>query len=827
MIQTVDLQGEWSLRSDSVQTVNAIVPGCVHTALMEAGRIPDPFEGLNEAAVQWIQEEDWGYEREFTVSPEVLEAEVVELFCGSVDTWAEISLNGHFVTESENMFIPLRVPVKEFLKDGTNRISIRLNSPMRYGREKRPEHCGREMLDHVGGRSRIRKKQCDFGWDWGPRLTGCGLFGAVELRAWNTARIESVQVKQSHADSRVVLSICPETEGQTEGGSLRIGLTGPDGETVAMCESPACGEPVELTVESPRLWWPHGMGEQPLYDLEIVLCDAEGRELDRRMQRIGLRTIELDTTPDEHGRCFGFKVNGRPVFSKGANWIPAHTFIDRLDENIYRHLLQSAAAAHMNMIRVWGGGFYEKEIFYDLCDELGLLVWQDFMFACSEYPADAAFLDSVRREAEVQVKRLRNRACLALWCGNNEIEMLYGEEGRKIPQWSHDYDRIFAGLLPEAVSRFDGATPYWRSSPWGDQIDRGQTVQGTFGDTHFWDVWHGRQPIEIFYEKKFRFLSEYGMQSFPSPSTMARATGTEEPDIFSAVMDTHQKSGPGNVLLLQYLSRMLPYPATYRALACFSQIHQSVAIETAIMAQRIHAPFCRGSLYWQLNDCWPGPSWSSIEFGGRWKLLHYAARRAHQAAAAACVPEGPADQEGAWALPQHTGRVALHVVYDGAQAEWSGCGEWLLLDLSGRVLRRNRVEVRVGHLRSAEWDRPDFSGDIEVHGAQNLILRYRLLEGDNAIYDNAFFFAPLKHMQMDSEPINVRFEEVGPGRGVLHLNSRGFKPFIWIDSPPGPFCDDAGFHLYPGEARRIECSWPPGTAALSTNEFKVYSAEDF
>ncbi|MEM9227684.1 MAG: glycoside hydrolase family 2 protein, partial [Verrucomicrobiota bacterium] len=584
-------------------------------------------------------------------------------------------------------------------KPGTNDLRIFLKSPMRYGREMRPDHTGHEMLDPVGGRSRIRKKQCDFGWDWGPRLTGVGIFGEAVIEAWSGARLESVRTTQKHEEDKVTLELMPETRGNEAGLQFKAALYAPDGSLVEEKSGPVAQAPFSLVVNDPQLWWPHSMGEHPLYELKTEIVDAQGKVLDEWDRRIGLRTIELDTTKDNEGYVFGFVINGRPFFAKGANWIPAHTFNSKMDDHYYIDLLNDSIAADMNMIRIWGGGMYEQDIFYQLCDELGLLVWQDFMFACSEYPDDQAFYDTVRDEAEAQVKRLRHHASLALWCGNNEVEMLYGKKGRKDPDWSRAYDELFKELLPSVVEAEDGVTAYWHSSPWGDRYDFEDTVEGYFGDTHYWAVWHGRLPINDFFWQRFRFLSEYGVQSFPSPATIATAVGTENPNIYSAEMDAHQKGGDkGNTLIQQYMSVWFQLPKDYAAMAYLSQVHQGMALKTAIESLRRATPFSRGSLYWQLNDCWPGPSWSSVEFGGKWKASHYIVRRAHQPVIAICEPKGNWRIPSPGETPAHAGEVILHVAYDGADDDWQGTGRWSLVTLDGEVLRSGEKAITAPHM---------------------------------------------------------------------------------------------------------------------------------
>ncbi|HLP02688.1 MAG TPA: glycoside hydrolase family 2 protein, partial [Opitutaceae bacterium] len=422
----------WKFRDNTRRSAwrAAVVPGCVHTDLLRHGLIPDPFWGTNEEQLQWIGEHEWEYRAGFAVPAELLAEEVVELVADGLDTLATVTLNGREVARTENMFIGYRWDVKPLLRAGRNELSIRFGSAPEYIRTMRPEHRPPvEFNDPVGGCTRIRKQQCQFGWDWGPRFITAGIWRDLRLEAWTANSVESVVVTQRHgADGGVTLLLVPELAREDEAAFCRWKLA-LDGEVVA------AGEGAEVVVPRPQLWWPAGQGAQPLYTLAVEVIGGDGRVLGTWARRIGLRSIVLDRHADEWGESFQFVVNGRPVFAKGANWIPAHSFVAGLTRADYARDLRAAALANMNMLRVWGGGIYESEDFYDLCDELGLLVWQDFMFACTLYPADEAFLASSRAEAAYQVRRLRHRASLALWCGNNE---LYGCNAHNLPDGGRD-----------------------------------------------------------------------------------------------------------------------------------------------------------------------------------------------------------------------------------------------------------------------------------------------------------------------------------------------------------------------------------------------------
>ncbi|MFW5846309.1 MAG: glycoside hydrolase family 2 protein, partial [Planctomycetota bacterium] len=646
-MQQVTLTGDWTVRSTgrgaTVDPLPARVPGCVHHDLERAGRIPDPYVGEHELLLQWIGETDWLYERDFTVGTELLAADAVQLCCDGLDTIAEVHINGELVGRTDNMFRPWRWNVQELLRAGSNHIAIRFAAAVphvqAYEDERRHLQTTRCVPHEPAGRPWIRKEQCNFGWDWGPVLVTCGIWADIRLEPVQAARIDTVHLRQEHGGGSVLLDCSIELERIVRGAlqaRIRVQL---GGETVAEEQVPLRGKraAAELQVSDPQLWWPNGLGAQPLYTVTVDLLDDAGTGLDQWRRRIGLRTIELVRERDGARRqdpdeSFAFRCNGVDFFAKGANWIPADAIIGRLEDERYNRLLSAARDAHMNMIRVWGGGIYERTAFYDRCDELGLLVWQDFMFACSAYPADdSAFMANVEAEAVAQIRRLRHHACLALWCGNNELEMHIAKR-RKERDWPHMpwrwYRELFDKLLPRLVRRHDPDTAYWPCSPHTPRGDRDQHNDERCGDTHFWAVWHGRQPFEWYRGTQPRFCSEFGFQAFPEPATVATyATTADETNITSPVMEHHQRSAIGNSTIVHYLCSWFPMPRGSEELLWLSQIQQGLAIQYAVEHWRRHMHRCRGALYWQLNDCWPVASWASIDYLGRWKALQYLAKR--------------------------------------------------------------------------------------------------------------------------------------------------------------------------------------------------------
>jgi beta-mannosidase len=787
----------------------AAVPGCVHTDLLRAGKIPDPFWAANEAGLQWIDEREWEYSSSFTVPAGILGEEVVELAADGLDTVATVSLNGSVVARTENMFILHRWDVKRLLRPGRNTLSLRFASATDYIRTRRKTHRPRDINDPVGGCTIIRKQQCQFGWDWGPRFVTAGIWRDIRLEAWTGNRLAGVRVSQAHADGGVTLSIAPEFARPAGRSRCRWRLS--------LGDRVQEGEGREIRVRDPRLWWPNGQGEQPLYTLEVSVSDGEGAAVGRWKARIGLRTIELVRKPDRWGESFHFSVNGRPVFAKGANWIPAHTFVAGLRRPDYDRDLSAAAAAHMNMVRVWGGGIYESEDFYDLCDEKGLLVWQDFMFACTLYPGDRAFIESSRREAECQVRRLRHRASLALWCGENEAWAINAHEllDPKKRRLRADYERLFHRALPAVVRRLSPEIPYWPSSPWRAGTETSHKAGEARGDSHFWDVWHGRHPVKEYEKWAFRFVSEFGMQSYSSPETQATFCPPGDPNIFSVSMENHQKNKGGNQVILDYVSRRYRFPRDQESLIYLSQLNQVDCIQTGVGHYRRLMPRCMGALYWQLNDCWPVASWSSIEFTGRWKALHHAARRFFAPAFVSAHVPGE-EVFGTNNYRRSTVRlVRLFTTYDGPNAA-RGVLRWDLLHLDGRRISGGRKSVDLRPMTSVLRRTIDVSGPLALHGRDNLYLRIALdVAGARASEDTVLFSLP-RFMELPRPRTRIAVRMTGPRSADLTLTSPVFQHRFALDFSGLPFtCSDNFFDLYPGEPRRIQVEFKRPVAAAA------------
>ncbi len=812
---TLDLSSAaWRFRNASMPAktwLPATVPGCVHTDLLRAKKIPDPFFGTNELDLRWIEECDWEYQTTFTLPPPLLNNhEHIDLVADGLDTVATVYLNGQKLATTDNMFIGWRWPVKKHLRAGRNELRIHFGSAMNYIRTHNTEHNPRECNDPVGGATRIRKMQCQFGWDWGPRFVTAGIWRGIRLEAWNNNRLVHAHIGQDHAatDGSVTLSITPElatAEPVTLTAIARL-----DGKEIARASAPS---PLTLRIPQAQLWWPAGQGEQPLYDIEISAASASGNQIMNTLhRRAGLRTIVLDRHPDQWGESFQFIVNGRPVFIKGANWIPAHAFVAGLTRADYTRDLQSAVLANMNMVRLWGGGIYESEHFYDLCDELGLLIWHDFMFACTLYPYNDAFIQNVRAEADCQVRRIHHHASLALWCGNNELVQIFKNDILSTPESKAGYERLFHETLPAAIAAHDGATCYWPSSEWSGDYERGHEVSEKRGDKHFWDVWHSRHPVRDYEKWSFRFVSEFGMQSYSSSETNATFCPPGDANVFGPVMENHQKNRSGNQIILDYVSRRYRLPKSQDDLIYLSQLNQAYCMQTGVEHYRRLAPRCMGAIYWQLNDCWPVASWSSIEFTGRWKALHYVARRFH--APALVSAHVPGDETPTIGNYRRTtvSEVHLHTVYD-APAPAKGTLRWDLVHLNGLVILNGKKNVALCHGESVRQKTLNLAAAMQRHGRDNIYLRIALEIAGRIVSQDTVFLSPPRFLALPRARTKTRVRQISPREFVLTFVSPVFQHRFAFDLPGMEYAsDDNYFELYPGEKKEVAITMSRATA---------------
>jgi len=634
--------GQWAFRQANTPDWKPVqIPVSAHTALLQNGMIEDPFWRDNEEKLQWIEREDWEFQTSFDVSPEILEKKHIELIFKGLDTYAQVFLNDSLLLETDNMFRTWRAEAKHLLKPSGNTLHIYFESPLKKTDEAW-KNLGYELPG--GQRTMTRKAQFHYGWDWGPRFVGCGILHKPELEAWDDFLIENLHITTQsitpenarlvarfryRSDAKFPVNVAFR-EGKRKSVEDRVIWPGTHTDSVT------------YDVENPRLWWPAGMGDPALYDFTIEVKKGVS-VIEKQDVRMGIRSVELVREKEGKGETFYFKVNGKPVFAKGANYIPQDIFQDRVNPAKTKKLLDDVVAANMNMLRVWGGGIYEDETFYQLCDARGILVWQDFMYACAMYPGSGRFLKTAALEALEQIERLRQHPCIALWCGNNENReawhnwgwQMQFNEAQRTQLW-REYNLLFNDILRTYVENNADGVPYWESSP---SYGRANPKSTTEGDSHYWGVWHGEEPFDMFDKKVPRFMSEFGFQSFPEWRTIRSFTEPEDRKLDSKVMLLHQKHPRGNALIAEYMKRDYRPTKSFEDFVYVSQLLQAEGMRVGLEAHRRNKPYCMGTLYWQLNDVWPVASWSSIDYHGRWKALHYYAREAFRPVAALPILE--------------------------------------------------------------------------------------------------------------------------------------------------------------------------------------------
>ncbi|MCL1806205.1 MAG: glycoside hydrolase family 2 protein [Oscillospiraceae bacterium] len=736
------LNGSWQLSitggSLDGQTLPAQVPGSVYADLLREGKMEDPFYRMNELDALNIMEGDFIYTRTFDMDDIIGNT---LLRCEGLDTVCDLELNGQPIGHVDNMHRTWEFPITEFVRPKGNTLSLTFRSPTKAVAERFANVYTDGSQDAMRGFSQLRKAHCMFGWDWGPRLPDAGIWRDISVVSVGDGRIDSVYVTQKHENGKVELGF----EIEATPGDVSVTVTAPDG---TMFRSG--GEPI--IIENPELWWPNGYGGQPLYTVRAALR-ANGREAGVWERRIGLRTLTVTQEKDEWGESFAFTVNGVQIFSMGADYIPEDNIFSRITPERTRFLLEECVAAHFNTIRVWGGGFYPHDYFYDFCDELGLIVWQDFMFACAVYDLTPAFDATIRAEVADNVKRLRHHPSLGLWCGNNELEWHYKGYNASFKQRA-DYSRIFEYIIPQVLREHDRHTFYWPSSPssgggFDDPNDPNR------GNTHYWDVWHGNKPFSEYRKFHFRYASEFGFQSFPDLKTVKAFTLPEDRNIFSRVMEMHQRNQGANGKLLTYLSATYLYPSDFGTLLYATQLLQADAIRYGIEHWRRNRGRCMGAIYWQLNDIWPVASWASIDYFGRWKALHYYAKRFFAPVMVSCEETGEmTERPSCVAQPEPIRKAARLSVANETMSGVTGTVSWALRDPAGSVLKSGEQAVTADALSSVWLEEMDFSDCDEL---SNYISYDFSANGETISSGTALFCMP-KHFAFRDPKLSVKRE---------------------------------------------------------------------
>ncbi len=783
------LNGTWSFKeSGTEKELCAEVPGCNYLDLRANGVIPDPFAGTNEKDLGFVAEKDWEYKRIFCISKEELSADKIYLNCDMLDTICELYINGKELARRQNCFIGYSFSVKNYLKEGDNELLIIFRSPKKYVEDIYKRESAPPNSNGQNGIVHIRKPQCHFGWDWGPVLTPSGISGNIGLEFVNGARLNYLKLTQEHNNGKVSIKASADIEYCTdEKIDCVISVICPNGDVLTEKSAEA-----EFEIENPELWWTYelsGKNIQPLYTVRAELF-LNGEKLCETAKKIGLRTIELNRERDEWGRNFQFKLNGVPVFAKGANYIPPEQFITEFDSKALKKLLNAVRFSNMNLLRIWGGGYYGSDEFYNLCDEMGILLWQDFQFACQAYPFfKEDFLENVKSEIEYNVKRLSHHASLALWCGNNEIEEMHSGwlTFRSYIEWT---EKFFWHILEDEIRKYDVSTPFIPGSPTGISHNKGVSCDNV-GDTHIWAVWHGLKPMSFYRKRMTRFCSEFGFESLPDIKTVKKFAEEKDFDLNSEVFLSHQKCQNGNDKMVYYIASRFDLPEKFEDYIYLSQITQAECIEDATAHWRRNKGRCNGALYWQLNDCWPVCSWSSYDYYGNYKALQYSARNFN-------APLGISVEDD-------ENKIDVYAVND-LNSEQKFTLEVEVFDINAGVKYKKSTDLTLDRLENRlvySFATGDFDKSRDA-------LCIRLIQEGKQPLQKIVLLDKEKNLNLPKAKISANFEKDGELLRV-YLKSDNFARLVRLESEASsePFSDNY-FDLMPGEIKQVTTQIPEG-----------------
>ena len=810
-MRQISLNGMWKMREAAAgEWLPAKIPGSVYSTLLNNGKMEDPFYRENELEAFELMKKDYEFEHEFILDADALASKKLILRCEGLDTLAEVYVNGEYIAYAENMHICWEWDVKKYLKEGANSILIRFLSPVGAALERYEESPIFGSTDATPGFPHIRKAHCMYGWDWGPRLPDAGIWRDISIVCADEARLESAQILQEHSEGSVKLVITPElTKESAKDCSYTVCVTSPEGKTYELGDT-CVKESGEIIIDDPRLWWPNGFGEQPLYSVKVTLFH-NGTEQDTWERRIGLRTLTMSTEKDEWGNEFCHICNGVKIFAMGGDYIPEDNIFQRITPERTRRLLEDAKLANFNAVRVWGGGYYPDDFFFDICDELGLLVWQDLMYACAYYELTDKFEELITLEAEQNMRRLRHHASLALISGNNEMEeeqlagiqaWLVGEQFKNNPYGDAfqprkplhhaDYIKINEYILPKIHKAVAPQVFWWPSSPSsGGSFDDPQDPNR--GDCHYWQVWHGEKPFTDYRNYHFRYASEFGFQSFPCLKTVESFTEPDDRNVFSRVMERHQRNKSANGKILSYMSQTFRYPMGFDNLLYCSQLLQAEAIRYGVEHWRRYRGRCMGAIVWQLNDIWPVASWASVDYFGRWKALHYYEKRFFAPVMISACEHGELDQKPHINEfePRHVKMSAGLCVANETRSDVSGVIQWVLVNPEGVALENGEEEITVPALSSRWLEEMDFG----KYSITDTALFYCFKQEDKTVsYGSVIFCAP-KHFNFVNPGISVSVEG-----DVITVKASAYAKSVYIESDDADMLlEDNFFDMLPGE----------------------------
>lgn len=833
--KVTEIKENWKMHKVGTNAwYNATVPGCVHTDLMANNVIADPYFKQNEKKVQWIDKCSWEYATEFNVSKSLLDNQNIEINFKGLDTYADVFINEQHILTADNMFVDWRVDVKDVLKEGTNKLRILFHSPIVMGllhkdtwNIEAPLGFNMDFGPNIPGATDIpsvipfvRKGAYMFGWDWAPTLTTSGIWRPVYLEAWNTSRINSIEIVQKNISAKKAELVLNAEIQSDEDAEATLSFTYNSGNlskeiapVMASLKKGANTIPVHITIDKPQLWWPNGMGEHPVYKFEARLSDKSG-EIDRLATKTGLRTVRLVTDPDQYGKSFYFEINGVPVFAKGADYVPTDIFPSRTTPEHYITLLKSAADANINMLRVWGGGIYESDLFYDLCDEYGIMLWHDFDFAIYMGPADEPFMKSIAHELTDNIIRLRNHPSIVLWCGNNETELIwnmvvkrfFGLKGepmmmsilsdlfKMIPitpvkQETTDnvlksYSDLYYKLIPETLKKYDlNNRPYWPSSPCGGwQVP----YSSTQGDMHYYIAYMNAR-FEEYYSVKSRFFSEHGFQSFPDFNTVKKFSTSEDWNYLSPVMQHHQRAMGGNQVLDKYMKMYYHYPKNFESYLYVSQVMQADVMRLSFETHRRSRPYTMGTLYWQLNDVWPVASWSSIDYLNNWKALHYQVKRSFANVILAPV--------------YYNNSFKLYMVSDSLK-NLNATAEMKIIDFDGKELKKITIPASIGANTSKLLYEKTAAEVVNGIDTTRAVCILNLKQGKKVLTTNYCYFAAPKNLNLPKVQIIKTVSEVTGGYKI-ELSADKYARYVFLSTENQGFFSDNYFNIVPGEKKTV------------------------
>jgi beta-mannosidase len=801
------LNNDWQFKQEGMNNwYPATVPGSVHMDLLKNNLIPDPFFGTNEKGLQWIGETDWDYKTSFRIPGNLLKKKNIEIIFEGLDTYADVYLNDSLILSADNMFRTWSVNCKELLKEN-NVLHIHFNNVFKVNLPKWENAPFRLMAFSNNDQADTmiamysRKAQFHYGWDWGPRFVTCGIWKNIYLEAYDQFKINNVQIIQKNvskirADINSIIDISAD---KSINANISVIIDGNKVKQKNVELNQGNNKiDVDFSLNEPDLWWTNGLGRHYLYNFKYIVTTGDGLS-DSIEYKIGIRSLEVVRQRDSLGISFYVKLNGIPVFMKGANYIPQDNFQSRVTSERYEHLIKSAVEAHMNMLRVWGGGIYENNEFYDLCDQYGILVWQEFMFACAMYPADSLYLRSVKHEVIDNVTRLRNHSCLALYCGNNENEIGWDQWGwkylysiREREKYEGSLRKLFYCDIPEALNESDTTRYYQYSSP-GTGFNG---IPGSEGDIHYWGVWHGKDPFDDYNKNIARFVSEFGFQSYPEISTIKKFALPEDIQLHSEVMLAHQRCMAdnrkdkeyGNRLIQNYMERQYNQPKDFASYVYVSQVLQAEGVKIALEAYRRNMPFCMGSLYWQIDDCWPVASWSSIDYYGNWKALHYYTQREY----------------GTFLIsPVLDGRLLNFYVISDSLENVNTELYIKTIDFNGKEIFNKTYNIIVKANSSNNYKTIDIDTLINNNDKSKLLVIAQLKTGGKLLAESSYFFNDPKKLELDKPEITMNSARTKSGYEISLISTKYAKDvYLSIENIKGFFTDNY-FDLLPGTEKKI------------------------